>query len=86
MSPTIRRRPRLATGCALVVLASLAAGPTWAEPAPSYAELLARLDQTPAASEAFALVDAAEARVRQARVRPNPNLSLTAENVGGSGP
>lgn len=78
MSPTIRRRPRLAAGCSLVVLAALAAGPAWAEPAPAYAELLARLDQTPAASEAVALVDAAEARVRQARVRPNPNLSLTA--------
>lgn len=86
MSPTTCRRPRLAAGCALVVLAALAAGSAWAEPAPAYSELLARLDQTPAASEAAALVDAAEARVRQARVRPNPNLSLTAENVGGSGP
>ncbi|WP_313004220.1 TolC family protein, partial [Brevundimonas sp.] len=86
MSPTIRRRPRLAVGRALVVLAALSAGPAWAEPAPAYAELLARLDQTPAASEAVALADAAEARVRQAGERPNPNLSLAAENFGGSGP
>lgn len=86
MSPTIRRRPRLAVGCALVVLVALSAGSAWAEPAPAYAELLARLDQTPAAFEAVALADAAEARVRQAGERPNPNLSLTAENFGGSGP
>jgi outer membrane protein, heavy metal efflux system len=31
-------------------------------------------------------VDAAEARVRQARVRPNPVVSLEAENAFGSGP
>ena len=86
MLSTIRRRPRLAVGCALAVLAAVSTGPAWADPAPSYPELLARLDQTPASAEANALVDAAEARVRQARVRPNPNLSLTAENVGGSGP
>lgn len=86
MSPTSRRRPRLAAGCALAVLAAFGAAPAWADPAPSYGELLARLDQTPAAVEAGALSDAAEARVRQARVLPNPNLSMQLENVAGSGP
>lgn len=81
-----RRRSRLAIGCALVVLGAASAAPSWADPAPTYAELVARLDQTPASAEAAALVDAAEARVRQARVRPNPNLDLSAENVAGSGP
>ncbi|WP_295173081.1 TolC family protein [uncultured Brevundimonas sp.] len=62
------------------------ASPAWADPAPSFAELLAQLDQTPATLEAGALVDAAEARARQARVRPNPTLALDAENAFGSGP
>src|SRR5690606_37808167 len=39
-----------------------------------------------AAAEASALSDAAEARLRQARVRPNPTLALDLENVAGSGP
>ena len=68
------------------MLGAASAAPSWADPAPSYAELVARLDQTPASAEAAALVDAAEARVRQARVRPNPSLELSAENVAGSGP
>ena len=68
------------------MLGAAPAAPSWADPAPSYAELVARLDQTPASAEAAALVDAAEARVRQARVRPNPSLDLSAENVAGSGP
>ncbi|MCW0045668.1 TolC family protein [Brevundimonas sp. BT-123] len=53
---------------------------------PSYEELLERIGLTPGALEAEALVDAAEARVRQAGVRPNPELSLEAENAFGSGP
>ena len=84
MSPTHRRRPRLAAGCALAMAAVFGAAPAWADPAPAYGELLARLGQAPV--EAEALSDAAEARVRQARVRPNPNLSVDLENVAGSGP
>ena len=61
MSSTPRRRPRLAVGCALAVLACALAGPAFADPAPSYTDLLARLDQTPAAAESGALVDAAGA-------------------------
>ena len=81
-----RGRLRLAVGCTLAALACVSAGSAGADPAPSYAELLARVGQAPASAEAGALVDAAEARVRQARSRPSPNLSLSAENLGGSGP
>ncbi|MBS3962788.1 MAG: TolC family protein [Sandarakinorhabdus sp.] len=81
-----RRRPRPAATCVLAAVLAATSSPAWADPAPSYAQLLARLDQTPAAAEASALEDAAEARVRQARVRPNPTVALEAENVLGSGP
>lgn len=86
MPPSYRRPPRFAVGCALAAIAAVLASPAWADPAPSFAELLARLDQTPATLEAGALLDAAEARARQARVRPNPTLALDAENAFGSGP
>ena len=36
--------------------------------------------------EADALTQAAEARVRQARARPNPTVGLEAENAFGTGP
>lgn len=85
MSPSMRRSP-LAIGCALVALTTASVSPAWADPAPAYAELLARLSQTPAALEADALSEAAEARVRQARVRPNPTAAFDVENVLGSGP
>ena len=86
MPPLKFCRSRLAIGCALVAMATVAIGPAWADPVPSYEELLERIGLTPGALEADALVDAAEARVRQAGVRPNPELSLEAENAFGSGP
>ena len=86
MSPTFRRRPRLAVGCAVAAIAATLVSPAWADPAPTYAQLLAQLGQTPATLEAGANLDAAEARVRQARVRPNPVLGLDVENAFGSGP
>ena len=87
MSPPYRPRPPLGAGCALVAMAAgFLGGPVWADPAPSFEVLLARLGETPATMEAEALLDAAEARVRQARVRPNPELGLEAENAFGTGP
>ena len=65
MPPSYRRPPRSAVGCALAAFAAILAGPAGADPAPSFAELLAQLDQTPANLEADALSDAAEAQVRQ---------------------
>ena len=64
MPASYRRPPRFAVGCALAAIAAVLASPAWADPAPSFAELLARLDQTPATTEAAALLDAAEARER----------------------
>lgn len=86
MLSSYRRPPRLAAGWALAAAAALFAGPAWADPAPSYAVLLERIGQTPSVVEAEALGEAAEARVRQARARPNPALSVDIENVAGSGP
>ena len=86
MPPSYRRPPRFAVGCALAAFAAVLASPAWADPAPSFAELLAQLGQTPATLEAGALSDAAEARVRQARARPNPTIALDAENAFGTGP
>ncbi|PQZ83854.1 MULTISPECIES: TolC family protein [unclassified Brevundimonas] len=86
MPPSYRRPPRVAVGCALAAWAVLSAGSAWADPAPSFAELLSRLDQTPATLEADALTQAAEARVRQAGVRPNPMLGLEADSLFGTGP
>ena len=86
MSPTSRRRPRYAVGCALAAIAATLASPVWADPAPTYAQLLAQLGNAPATLEAGANYDAAEARVRQARVRPNPVLGFDVENAYGSGP
>lgn len=86
MPASHRRPPRSAVGCTLAALTAMLASPAWADPAPSFTELLAQLNQTPASQEAEALSQAAEARVRQARVRPNPTLGLDASNVFGSGP
>ena len=86
MSSPNLRRPRFALGCAVAVFAAALNGPAGADPAPSFEALLARLGETPATMEADALLDAAEARVRQARVRPNPELGLEAENAFGTGP
>ena len=80
------RRSRFAIGLASIAFAVTLSPPAWAEPAPAYTELLARLGQVPTNVEATALLEAAEARIRQARVRPNPAIDLTAENAFGTGP
>lgn len=86
MPPLIIRRTQLAFGCAMVAFATALSSPAWADPAPSFDALLERIGLVPTSLEADALLDAAEARVRQARVRPNPELGLEAENAFGSGP
>lgn len=86
MHPPCRRSPHVAVGCALSAFAVAFSGPSWAESAPGYTVLLERVGRTPSALEADALNDAAEARIRQARARPNPSLALEAENAFGSGP
>lgn len=86
MPSPYRRLPRIAAGCAMVALATATTGPAWADPAPAFEILLQRVGASPTAMEAGALQEAAEARVRQARVRPNPSLALDVENAFGSGP
>lgn len=80
-----RRLPHIAAGCVMVALTTTAIGPAWAEPSPAYDILLQRIGASPNAVESEALLDAAEARVRQAGVRPNPTLNLDVENAFGSG-
>lgn len=70
----------------MLVLASATADPAWADPAPAFEILLQQISASPAAIEADALQDAADARVRQARVRPNPILALDVDSAFGSGP
>lgn len=70
----------------MVALATALAGPAWADPSPAFEILLQQVGVSPATIEAEALRDAAEARVRQARVRPNPTLALDVENAFGNGP
>lgn len=81
-------RPLAAAGlAAAVACASFAwAAPSAAAVVPNYEQLIARLDQMPAAVEAAALYEAADARALQARALPNPVLSLDGANLYGSGP
>ncbi|MFZ4164173.1 TolC family protein [Brevundimonas sp. NPDC058933] len=86
MPSPYRRSPCITAGCAMVALATAITGPAWADPAPAFEILLQQVGASPTTIEAEALRDAADARVRQARVRPNPTLGLDVENVFGSGP
>ena len=82
-------RPLLAVG--LLVTALLFASPSLAvEPvvdtAPTYEDLIARLDALPSSLEAVARYDAAVARAEQARALPNPSIAYDREDVYGTGP
>lgn len=70
------------SACALALTAATAhAAPV------SLAEALAKsVELSPRLAEARARLEAAEARARQAGVGPNPELGLTVENFGGTGP
>ncbi|MCD9033703.1 TolC family protein [Luteimonas sp. Y-2-2-4F] len=78
--------PRAAGVFAAACLAVAWAGGACAAPAPGYDTLLQALDRAPVLREADALRAAADARVRQAAARPNPELSVEVEAVDGSGP
>lgn len=79
-------RPPRAVGCAFAVLALAAGFPAWADPAPAFEQLLTQALTAPAAAEADANLAAAEGRLAQAGVRPNPELGLEVENILGRGP
>lgn len=85
--PTLSGLSLRAAGLAVAVALAL---PAWAMPggtvvAPTYEALVARLADLPAAVEADARVQAADALVDQARALPNPTLAMERENVYGSG-
>lgn len=86
--PSLKRRGPLAVvGCALAACAVWDVGPLRADPAPAYEILLERIGRNaPAQVEADALLEAAEARLRQAGVRANPELALRADGVLGGKP
>lgn len=86
--PSLKRRGPLAVvGCALAACAVWDVGPVRADPAPAYEVLLERIGRNaPAQVEADALLEAAEARLRQAGVRANPELALRADGVLGGKP
>ena len=75
-----------ATGCAVAACMVALGGQAFADPAPSYDSLVGLSDAAPLSLEAEALADAADARLRQAGVRANPELSLDIENALGTGP
>lgn len=79
----IRAFARTLSGVAVV---SLLATPAIADPAPDFRTLLEQARSAPRSVEQEATVAAAEARARQAGVRPNPSLSLEVENFAGSSP
>lgn len=82
-----RRGPLAVVGCALAACAVWDVGPAWADPAPAYEILLERIGRNaPAQVEADALLEVAEARLRQAGVRANPELALRADGVLGGKP
>ncbi|WP_024891751.1 TolC family protein [Luteimonas huabeiensis] len=80
------RPPHAAGVFAAACLAAAWAGGACAAPAPGYDTLLQALDRAPVLREAEALRAAADARVRQAAARPNPELSVEIEAIDGSGP
>ncbi|WP_333612370.1 TolC family protein [Brevundimonas bullata] len=87
MSSLKRRGPLALVGCALAACAVWDVGPVRADPAPAYEILLERIGRNaPAQVEADALLEAAEARLRQAGVRANPELALRADGVLGGKP
>ena len=82
-------RPQLAVGwgpAALAIAWSLGA-PLHAEPAPAFSDLVRQAQRdAPRLAEADANVARAEGLRRQAGVRPNPTVSLEAENFAGTRP
>lgn len=77
-----RRLAALFGGLASMALAS----PAGADPAPPFALLLKQAEQSPRVQELNADVDRATGLSEQARTRPNPSVSVYAENFAGSSP
>ncbi len=77
---------RLAITVLAMVIAGARIAPTMAQPAPPYLTLFQQAESlAPRLAESDANIRAAEGQTIQAAVRPNPNVGLEIEDVGGSG-
>lgn len=83
MTVFYRQRLRALVGA---FAAMWAAGAAWAEPAPTFNELLRKGAESPRRLELETDVGRAQGLARQARARPNPTISVVGENFGGSSP
>ena len=63
-----------------------AAEPVWAEPAPSFAQLLRQTADSPRMAVLDAEIERARGLAEQARARPNPIVSAYTENIAGAAP
>jgi len=64
----------------------LCASSAWADPAPSYPDLLRQANAAPRLKAAQAGISQAEGLARQAGARLNPTVSIESENFSGNGP
>ncbi len=81
------RRPRHAVvGLVAVLLGTAAGGGARAQDAPPFPTLLREAVNAPRATILAADVARAEGLAEQAHARPNPTVSLLAENIAGGGP
>ncbi|MBI0477104.1 TolC family protein [Sphingomonas sp. MA1305] len=81
MNGSIGRRRRLALIGGLAAM--VPAGPAWSQTAPPFAQLLAQTKDTPRVLALDADVARARGLAQQARARPNPSVSVYAENFTG---
>lgn len=87
MNGFARRLPRLAAAGIAAVLGSTAlGGMAHAQVAPPFATLLRESENSPRSTAIAADVARAEGLAEQARSRPNPSVSVLAENVAGGAP
>lgn len=81
MNGNLRRRRVFALAGTLAVL--WPAGPAWSQTAPPFAQLLREAGDNPRVKLLDADVSRAEGVAEQARARPNPSISIYAENFVG---
>lgn len=83
---TSRLPPGAVAGIAALLCAGALGDAAIAENAPPFAALLQQGESAPRAAAVAADIARAEGLVEQARARPNPTVSVFAENIAGSAP
>jgi len=87
MNGVKRRLPRCAmVGMTAVLWSAVLGGTAYAQEAPPFPILLKQSEDAPRAAVIAADVARAEGLAEQARARPNPSVSVLAENIGGGAP